>query len=170
MVVRMEAAARVAAAYAGCVARGWGRLRVSRLRAWRLRLRAALRGVGGGRALRGEEGGGWGGCAAWGRRQGRLRAARCAGGGSRADARMSRADARMWRGRLRADARARVGSCAMRGEEGGGWCGCAQRAAWRVARMSRGRGGRQRGRGGRQRGQRGSRGCGSGRLRSGRLR
>jgi hypothetical protein len=168
MVVRMEAAARVAAASAGCVARGWGRLRMSRLRAWRLRawrlrLRAALRGVGGGRALRGEEGGGWGGCAAWGRRQGRLRAARCAGAGSRADARMSRADARMWRGRLRADARARVGSCAMRGEEGGGWCGCAQRAAWRVARMSRGRGGRQRGR-------RGSRGCGSGRLRSGRLR
>jgi hypothetical protein len=54
MVVRMEAAARVAAASTGCVARGWGRLRASRLRAWRLR----LRGVGGGRALRGEEGGG----------------------------------------------------------------------------------------------------------------
>jgi hypothetical protein len=65
MVVRMEAAARVAAAR---VTAAWGRLRL-----W---LRAALRGVGGGCALRGEEGGGGGGCAAWGRRQGRLCACR----------------------------------------------------------------------------------------------
>jgi hypothetical protein len=91
MVVRMEAAARVAAA--GCVARGWGRLR-----AWRLQLRAALRGVGaaarcagkkagaGAAARHGE--GGRGGCAlraARGRGRGRMRACRgqmraCRGG------------------------------------------------------------------------------------------